>query len=61
MTPHDKSDNLKKKIKEKEEAFNAAINDLPGAAIDVANNEETDPELINQRTRTLNNNPRNEK
>lgn len=35
-----------------------ALQDLPGAAIDTADNEKVDPALVEERTKTLNDNPR---
>lgn len=36
-----------------------AREDLPGAAINAADNDNVNQELVEERTRTLNNNPRN--
>lgn len=33
--------------------------ELPGAAVNVADNDKVDAELVKERTSTLNNNPRN--
>lgn len=38
----------------------AAMKDLPGAAIDKADKEKANPDLVRERTSTLNNNPRND-
>lgn len=36
-----------------------ALNDLPGAAINEADRDKVSEELVKERTKTLNNNPRN--
>lgn len=36
-----------------------ALENLPGAAIDAADKDKTNEELVKERTCTLNNNPRN--
>lgn len=36
----------------------SALKDLPGAAIDAADDEFTDAALVKERTKTLNDNPR---
>ena len=36
-----------------------ALQDLPGAAINTADDDAVNPELVKERTSTLNNNPRN--
>ena len=35
-----------------------AINNLPGAAVDHADDEKVDPAMVKQRTKMQNNNPR---
>ncbi len=35
-----------------------AVDDLPGVAVDVADDETVDTDLVKERTKTLNNNPR---
>lgn len=36
-----------------------ALKDLPGASIDIADDENVDAKVVTERTKTLNNNPRN--
>lgn len=36
-----------------------ALKDLPGAAVNNADNDKVNEELVEERTKTLNNNPRN--
>lgn len=37
-----------------------AVDNLPGAAIDAADDEQVDKKTVEERTCTLNNNPRND-
>lgn len=45
--------------KKKTENDIEAVDQYPGAAIDQSDGEFTDPKLVKERTKTLNNNPRN--
>lgn len=38
---------------------NEARQDLPGAAINAADNDKVNEDLVKERTKTINNNPRN--
>lgn len=42
------------------EAVKSSLRENPGAAIDAADDDKVSPNLIKERTSTLNNNPRNE-
>lgn len=42
------------------DAHSDAVNKYPGAAVDTADKDRVSEKEIKQRTRTLNNNPRNE-
>lgn len=44
----------------KNEAAEAAVNEYPGAAIDVADDEKVTKAEVKERTSALNNNPRNQ-
>lgn len=48
----------KTKQKESNTKFEKAIHDYPGMAVDVADKEKIDPKMVKQRTKTLNDNPR---
>ncbi len=50
----------KKKTDSLSEETKKALENLPGAAIDTADKEKTNPDLVRERTSTLNNNPRND-
>lgn len=43
-----------------EKGIDSAEKDYPGAAVNKADNEEVNKELVDERTTTLNYNPRNE-
>lgn len=38
----------------------SAVNHLPGAAVDRADEDKVSDQLVEERTKTLNNNPRNQ-
>lgn len=44
--------------KDKSSKFEKAVHDYPGMAVDVADKEKVDPKMVKQRTKTLNDNPR---
>lgn len=48
----------KTKQKESNTKFEIAIHDYPGMAVDVADKEKVGPKMVKQRTKTLNDNPR---
>ncbi len=54
-----KKDTRSCSAEEKKTMVDNALRDLPGAAVDTADHEKDDRCLEKQRTRTLNNNPRN--
>ncbi len=45
--------------KDKRKETDKALRDLPGAAIDAADDDKVDDCMVKERTKTLNNNPRN--
>lgn len=47
------------KTKEPRISEKEALKDYPGAAIDTADNEKVTGKLVDERTKTQNNNPRN--
>lgn len=51
--------NFSEKVKGGATKIENALRDLPGAAIDKADDNKTNPGLVKERTQTLNNNPRN--
>lgn len=44
----------------KKELDEKALQDYPGAAIDVADKDKVDPALVKERTATINDNPRSD-
>lgn len=50
----------KKDLKLTQSEIEKAERDLPGVAINVGDDEAESPELVKERTATLNNNPENE-
>lgn len=44
----------------KKQEIKEALRDLPGAAVDAADDEKVTPQLVDERTATLNCNPRND-
>lgn len=47
------------RAEERTDGITRAAEDYPGAAINVADSQKSDPALVKERTKTLNNNPRN--